>query len=480
MRMRQEKFKKSYYIPAFGKSIEIRRNQEIDEEGILGKELLAQYAEDCILEGETKSLMEKIASGDIGGSGSSLTTEQTAALGKIEGLEALASEIDGSVKRKQNKVILLGDSITARVDGFSGVNFLQRINSYWNIANWILDSKFNMIYNAGISGDSTNQMKVRLQADVIDKNPDIVIILGGTNDLISNTGVEKAINNLTSIYNSLLSVGITPVLCTVPSASTFASESDWNLLNEFIVAFAFDNGLRCCDFASSFISVSNTVFPYHVTNATSDGIHPTKVGAYLMGVDMAETLKDLSGITYPTSPFNNSANNIISNTLLTGTTGSIPSGVAPNGWSYNISQVNPDITYTGSIESGQKNNIYKVVISNTGSNTGEISIQLSITSGFSIGETVKAVVGVDLVSGVGVQLIEPRIYARNSSYAALSGVVCLANDNTSYSINELTAGGLIRFPDMTIPDNTVGIVLNIKIRCISGTIRIYKPAIMKV
>jgi len=65
MRMRQETFKKSYYIPAFGKSIEIRRNQDIDEEGILGKELLAQYAEDCILEGETKSIMEKVASGAL-------------------------------------------------------------------------------------------------------------------------------------------------------------------------------------------------------------------------------------------------------------------------------------------------------------------------------------------------------------------------------------------------------------------------------
>ncbi len=94
MRMRQETFKKSYYIPAFGKSIEIRRNQDIDEDGILGKELLAQYAEDCILEGETKSLMEKVASGDIGGS---LTAEQTAALVKIEGLKASASEIDDVV-----------------------------------------------------------------------------------------------------------------------------------------------------------------------------------------------------------------------------------------------------------------------------------------------------------------------------------------------------------------------------------------------
>ena len=104
MRMRQETFKKSYYIPAFGKSIEIRRNQDIDEDGILGKELLAQYGEDCILEGETKSLMEKIASGDISGSGTSLTTEQTDAIEKIKGLEASASEIDGNIRGEKKHI----------------------------------------------------------------------------------------------------------------------------------------------------------------------------------------------------------------------------------------------------------------------------------------------------------------------------------------------------------------------------------------
>ena len=121
MRMRQETFKKSYYIPAFGKSIEIRRNQDIDEEGVLGKELLAQYGEDCILEGETKSLMEKIVSGDI--SGTSLTTEQTEALGKIDGLEVSASEINNGIinydETGTHVFILAGQSNMVGWDVFS-------------------------------------------------------------------------------------------------------------------------------------------------------------------------------------------------------------------------------------------------------------------------------------------------------------------------------------------------------------------------
>lgn len=421
-----------------------------------------------------------IVGGASAGGGTSLTTDQTAAVNKIVGLEVSASEINRVMKRRENKVIIFGDSITARTSETIGVNYTQGISSYWNIANWILDSKFNMIYNAGISGNTTNQMKLRLQADVIDRNPDMVIILGGTNDLIANTGLNDTISNLTSIYNSLMAEGIIPVLCTVPSASTFVSQSNWNLLNEFIVSFAFDNGLRCCDFASSFISVSNSVFPYHITNATSDGTHPTKRGAYLMGVDLAETIKDLVGISYPTSPANNSSNNLITNTLLTGTSGTIPNGVAPTGWTNIISQVNANITYTGSIESKQKYNIYKIDISNSGSNIGEISFQVSISSGFSVGETIRTLLGLDLTSCKGVALIEPRVIAMDSSFSTLAGVVCLSNDSLSYSLDDLTAGGIIRFPDMTIPLNTTKLVLIVKIRCVSGTVRIYKPSMMKV
>lgn len=148
MRMRQETFKKSYYIPAFGKSIEIRRNQDIDEEGVLGKELLAQYGEDCILEGETKSLMEKVASGDIGGS---LTTEQTDAIEKINGLQSSASKIDDLVQngaeknklisklKEANRIDIVGDSI------FYGVGVFRRENSF------ILNLKKKLAFNGAIT-----------------------------------------------------------------------------------------------------------------------------------------------------------------------------------------------------------------------------------------------------------------------------------------------------------------------------------------
>src|SRR5699024_5814711 len=59
-------------------------------------------------------------------------------------------------------------------------------------AHWIQKSPYffsqNPYINRGISGQTTPQMLLRFQQDVIHLHPQIVVILGGTNDLAGNTG----------------------------------------------------------------------------------------------------------------------------------------------------------------------------------------------------------------------------------------------------------------------------------------------------
>ena len=177
MRMRQETFKKSYYIPAFGKSIEIRRNQDIDEEGILGKELLAQYGEDCILEGETKSLMEKVASGNIGTNllPDGLTAEQGKeaieqahlskdALGKIEGMQSLGKEIDAVNNTYSIDTKITSTSSTIVIDSSGAVSTdRSTIFSGWGaIYNKVSGISWNAIQIPRISrGNVATNMKWR-------------------------------------------------------------------------------------------------------------------------------------------------------------------------------------------------------------------------------------------------------------------------------------------------------------------------------
>lgn len=72
-------------------------------------------------------------------------------------------------------LVLFGDSITAGMtDGYSSPIFSNEIRKYFpNIE----------ILNRGVPGDRTDLALSRIQADVLQSNPDIVTIFFGTNDV---------------------------------------------------------------------------------------------------------------------------------------------------------------------------------------------------------------------------------------------------------------------------------------------------------
>lgn len=103
------------------------------------------------------------------------------------------------------RVVFLGDSITQ---------------------GWKLEESFpgKPYVNRGISGETTPQMLVRFRQDVIDLDPKVVVILGGTNDLAGNTGpitLEETEGNLESMAELARANGIRVVLCSVLPALDF-------------------------------------------------------------------------------------------------------------------------------------------------------------------------------------------------------------------------------------------------------------------
>ena len=70
----------------------------------------------------------------------------------------------------------------------------------------------------GISGQTTPQMLVRFRQDVIALKPEVVVILGGTNDIAGNTGpstLEMIEDNLASMTELAKANGIRVVLVSV-------------------------------------------------------------------------------------------------------------------------------------------------------------------------------------------------------------------------------------------------------------------------
>lgn len=97
-----------------------------------------------------------------------------------------------------NKIVLLGDSITAGVvDGYPSALFTTKLRQALNMGD--LD-----IINRGIPGDETKYAVQRLQADVLSANPDIVTIFFGTNDAANEkTTLESYKKDLTTMVEAI-------------------------------------------------------------------------------------------------------------------------------------------------------------------------------------------------------------------------------------------------------------------------------------
>ena len=86
----------------------------------------------------------------------------------------------------KNKYIFFGDSL---IFGY-GVNPKD---------NWVnkLKNTYDLdIYNKGVNGSTSTDMLLRFQRDVIDNSPNILFLMAGTNDLLSNRPVTSIVDNI--------------------------------------------------------------------------------------------------------------------------------------------------------------------------------------------------------------------------------------------------------------------------------------------
>lgn len=141
----------------------------------------------------------------------------------------------------------------------------------------------NAIVNRAISGQTSSQMLVRFQSDVINLRPSVVIIMTGTNDIARNNGIISIghiLQNIRSMCELARYHGIKPVLCSVLPASSFRwnpdlkPAEDIRQLNELIKEYSRRSKIPYVDFYSVLVNdqggLSEDIAP--------DGVHPLLKG----------------------------------------------------------------------------------------------------------------------------------------------------------------------------------------------------------
>ena len=142
--------------------------------------------------------------------------------------------------------------------------------------------------NRGISGQTTPQMLVRFEQDVIHLHPAAVVILAGTNDIAGNTGPstpEMIEDNFRAMSGIATQAGIKVILASILPAYSYPwkpgiqSVAAIREVNQWLKDYCAKEHLVYLDYYSSMSDEKGAMRP----GLASDGVHPTTAGYDVMG-----------------------------------------------------------------------------------------------------------------------------------------------------------------------------------------------------
>jgi len=200
---------------------------------------------------------------------------------------------------KKKRVIFFGDSITAA--GVKPGGYIVKLDSM--IALQGKAEQYELI-GAGISGNKVYDLFLRLEDDVLAKEPDVVVIYIGVNDVwhkrTSGTGtdVDKFEKFYQAIINKLKAKNIKVILCTpaaIGEKTDFSNplDGDLNEYSKIIRNIAQKNNLSLVDLRKAFLDHDLKNNPDNKTNGilTSDGVHLNAKGNQFVADEMWKVLQ---------------------------------------------------------------------------------------------------------------------------------------------------------------------------------------------
>ncbi len=185
-----------------------------------------------------------------------------------------------NAQEKSGQVVFMGNSIT---EGWKN----QRPEFFTT----------NGYIGRGIGGQTSAQMLVRFQRDVIDLKPKAVVILAGTNDIAQNQGYisqENILGNIQSMVELAQHHNIQVYLCSVLPAYEFGWRKEIQdvanqivQLNTLIRSYAESKGIPYVDYHSALKDERNGLSAEHA----KDGVHPTAAAYEIMEATLQKQLK---------------------------------------------------------------------------------------------------------------------------------------------------------------------------------------------
>jgi len=201
---------------------------------------------------------------------------------------------------KPTRIIFFGDSITQA--GVQPTGYITKLDSIVKQAH--LPDSVELI-GAGIGGNKVYDLYLRMEEDVLKKNPDVVLIYVGINDVwhkaSSGTGTDpdKFEKFYRAIVKRLQEKNIKVILCT-PSVigerndNSNQQDGDLNQYSNIIRSIAKDLSLPVCDLHNAFSEYLKANNPTNAEKGilTVDRVHLNEKGNLFVASQMWKVLQN--------------------------------------------------------------------------------------------------------------------------------------------------------------------------------------------
>jgi isoamyl acetate esterase len=203
--------------------------------------------------------------------------------------------------QKKTRIIFFGDSITQLGENAGG--FIRKIDSLSRLEN--RNDQYEFV-GAGVSGNKVYDLYLRMDSDVLVKEPDVVIVYIGVNDVWhkqgSGTGTDA--NRFEAFYTAMLKKfkekNIKVVLCTPAVIGerwdfTNQQDGDMNRYANIVRDIAKKNNLPLIDLRKEFLDYSKQNNPDNKESGilTRDRVHLNERGNQLVADLMWKAIKSL-------------------------------------------------------------------------------------------------------------------------------------------------------------------------------------------
>ncbi len=200
---------------------------------------------------------------------------------------------------KKKRVVFFGDSITEA--GAKPGGYILKLDSM--LGSQGKAEQYELV-GAGVSSNKVYDLYLRMEEDVLAKEPDIVVIYIGVNDVwhkrSSGTGTDadKFEKFYQAIINKLKAKNIKVIICTpstIGEKTDFSNplDGDLNEYSKIIRNIAQKNNLSVVDLRKAFLDYDLKNNPDNMTKGilTSDGVHLNAKGNQFVAGEMWKVLQ---------------------------------------------------------------------------------------------------------------------------------------------------------------------------------------------